>query len=674
MAVDIRFIIDGVDRGQPLNPNDFSININEEISINTRITSFNNDLLFSGDVYSYLYQKLKIGDACALSEVVVQYYCNSNWKELVKGYFVISECQFDLEKCLVKTKLYDRIFSTKINNNKSIKFSTAATVTKNLIPITAPRVIMCDVFNPANGTYYTQKANVTSVYLVFEHLVRCMSDDLVDFASNFFFNRAENVSPLPKYDGLFVSNGKALSTKSNVETMISFQDLFNALNKKFRLGIGFEVQTNGRPLLRIEEADYFFEQNSNIYFIDQPNITLQYETAELYAGIALGCSEYYNQNECNNGDGGCQFAQLTYYGFKEESFGLIGECNTGVTLDIVSNEVIFDPNIIEDCVRFGNESFNDNPFIITCQYSRLFAPVTYFASAQKFDPYNIGQTIYNGELNNENVLSNWINGYPQSVYNYISGFSPSLTNVTSYLSPPPLQAFGAIDSEYTRFSEFFGYYIIWGQTTNDPGSNFINGRDYIVPYNGIYTVNVFTWAFSTLGISNGAIIINHRSPNESTYNDYFGTYQNFDANQGVGEGFFSVNKTFVASQGDKISIDFIAKAVSGATNTIVNIDNFNAQTQNPQLQLSMLTISGEPLQPTVLQPYDPNDYKKFVYKFTRKLTMDEITTVINNPSLPIFLNYRDDNYSTIKTYIKNIDIKSIVTQSADVQLKSNKVL
>jgi hypothetical protein len=673
MAIDIRFIIDGSDRGQPLNPNDFSININEEISINTRITSFNNDLLFSGDIFSYLYNKLKIGDACSLSEVVVQYYCGNSWKELVRGYFVISECIFDLEKCFVKTKLYDRIFSTKINNNKAIKFSTAATVTKNLVPTIPARVIMAEVFNPANGLYFTEKANVSSVFEVFKHLINCMSDGLVDFASTFFFNKGENVSPLPKFDGLFISNGKSLSTKSNNETMISFQDLFNALNKKYRLGIGFEIQTNGRPLLRIEEAEYFFEQNSNLYFIDQPNITMQFETAELYSAINVGCSEFYNQYECNNGSGGCQFAQLTYYGFRDETFGLIGECNTGVTLEVVSNEVIFDPNIIEDCVRFGNESFNDNPILIICQYSRLFAPITYFARAQKFDPYNIGQTIYNGTLNNENVLSNWINGYPQSVYNYISGFPPASTVVTAFLSPPPLQTFGIINSEYTRFSEFFGYYIIWGQTTNDPGSNFINGRDYIVPYNGIYTVQLILLAYCDGGIANGAAIINHRSPSGNTYNDYSTPYQLFDNNQGVGQPVFTLNVSFVAQAQDRISIDFIA-IVTNTTNANVVIDNFNSFQSNPQNQLSFLSISGQPLQPTVLQPYDPNDYKKFVYKFTRKLTMDEITTVINNPSLPIFLNYRDDNFSTIKTYIKNIDVKSIVTQSADVQLKSNQVL
>jgi hypothetical protein len=50
MAVDIQFILDGEDRGQPLNAQDFGINITEETSINTRVVSFENELTIGGTV------------------------------------------------------------------------------------------------------------------------------------------------------------------------------------------------------------------------------------------------------------------------------------------------------------------------------------------------------------------------------------------------------------------------------------------------------------------------------------------------------------------------------------------------------------------------------------------------------------------------------------------------
>ena len=44
MAQQLRFILDGADRGQPLNPDDFGFTINEDSDLNFRVVSFNNDL------------------------------------------------------------------------------------------------------------------------------------------------------------------------------------------------------------------------------------------------------------------------------------------------------------------------------------------------------------------------------------------------------------------------------------------------------------------------------------------------------------------------------------------------------------------------------------------------------------------------------------------------------
>jgi hypothetical protein len=58
MAVDIRFLIDGADYGQPTNANDFGFTIAEESTINARIVSFNNDLNFTGGSFEYIYNNI----------------------------------------------------------------------------------------------------------------------------------------------------------------------------------------------------------------------------------------------------------------------------------------------------------------------------------------------------------------------------------------------------------------------------------------------------------------------------------------------------------------------------------------------------------------------------------------------------------------------------------------
>ncbi len=255
MAVDIKFLIDGADRGQPTNADEFGVTVNENTDINARIVSFDNDLIFVGGVYEYLFGKLDQQGFCNLIQVEVQYKCAGLWKRLTNGYIILSECNFLLDKCQVKTKLYDESFSTKINNNKGIPFSMSGSLTKNLQAVTPPTPLIGFFFNPANGSHGGGYITGVSVYDAFKHLVACMSDNLIDFASDYFyFNTAIY------YDSMLVlTNGDAINKRNNAETVISFETLYLALKKKFNLGLAFETQANGRPLLRIELAAYFFQ-------------------------------------------------------------------------------------------------------------------------------------------------------------------------------------------------------------------------------------------------------------------------------------------------------------------------------------------------------------------------------------------------------------------------------
>lgn len=279
MAQQIKFILDDLDRGQPLNPDDFGISITEDDSIGARIVSFNNDLTFGGDVFSYLYGKIETNGYCELVDVEVQYKCSSGtWKKLVDGYIIVTESVFDLDKCQVKTKLYDESFSTKINNNKSIPFSLALTTTKNGVQITPPTMRPLLVYNPADGVYVSSPSYGYAVYDVFKHLVACMSDDLIDFESNFFQYSLPYTADVPVY-----TIGKSLRTAVPLELIANYEQLYNALRLKLNLGMGFEKQANGRPLLRIEPINYFFQSSASVSLIDQPSIEMKFDTSRLYA-------------------------------------------------------------------------------------------------------------------------------------------------------------------------------------------------------------------------------------------------------------------------------------------------------------------------------------------------------------------------------------------------------
>jgi hypothetical protein len=186
MAIEIKFLMDGLDRGQPLNPEDFGFSIAEDDSIGSRVVSFNNDLFFDGTAYQYLFDKVIDRTFCQLISVQVQYRCQNSWERLVDGYIVVTETVFDLDRCRAKTKLYDESFSTKINNNKGIPFSLSCVVTKNLEPIVPPARRLIKLFNPESpiGTFNAGRG--VTVFDALTHLISCMSDNLVDFVSAFF--------------------------------------------------------------------------------------------------------------------------------------------------------------------------------------------------------------------------------------------------------------------------------------------------------------------------------------------------------------------------------------------------------------------------------------------------------------------------------------------------------
>ena len=652
MAVDIKFLIDGADRGQPTNAEDFSVIITEDTSINTRIVSFDNDLKFTGGMYEYLYNKLIDTGGCYLVDVEVQYQCAGIWKRLTFGYIIISECAFQLDKCSVQTKLYDNSFSTKINNNKSIQFPLNGTITKNLQTLVAPIQRKVLMFNPANGAYQYPCYGV-GVYDAFKQLVSCMSDNLVDFDSNYFeFDFAA--------DGNFilVSTGLSIINASKDPAIVSFQELYTALNKKLRLGMVIETQANGRPLLRIEPATYFIQQGAQVNLYNQSNMLLKYDVAQQFAAINFGSNPYLEQHECNNGETACTFFQNSFKGFRDETFGLIGECNTTAVLNLNSEKVVFDTNVIEDTYVHSNESYNNDTFII-----QTFWDVSQNQGyARQFDPYGIGQTVYNGDFTNDNTALNWVGGYPNGIYSYIQGFVPGSTQVQATSNASPLQSWGISDVFTSYYLATFRPYVEFANELIDPSNNF-DGIIYTVPYTATYT---FT---TTIIVSNVyeayAEIV--RADGSGAFIQNYIEYPPIVADPITMIAVCTLTWQVVCNEGDQVTANVYARVDTGFPAVTASIEN------TYDIYTTQFDAIGEPF-PNVLQPVDPNSIKRLIYSFERPLRMEEIEAILDNTSRPIKFGNYDDPLRVIEGYINKVDIKSIIKQDASIQLKSNKIL
>ena len=442
------------------------------------------------------------------------------------------------------------------------------------------------------------------------------------------------------------------------------------MHKKFNLGMVFERQSNGRPLLRIELASYFIQQGATVNLYDQPNISLAFDRERLYSAVSFGSSPVLEKEECTGGV--CTFTQTPFRGFREETFGFTGECNTSTVLELQTSKIVFDTNVIEDVYRFDAEDRKLDPFIVQCYW---YSSTGEYRASQ-FDPYNTGQTVYNGELRNIYVSNNWLSGYPNSLYSFLESSTfpnnPSV-NVRSAYNILSLPSFPI---QFTIFNSYFeqtGNYITFPTNVLNP-YNYFSGDSYVVPFAGVYSFQLSVVLAglgpATSGEHEGYANLLHFSSNATLINSYTGTVDianSFDA------FIVTVNASFVANQGDIIRGDVWCRAVTAnfgpqrIGNTIPSINQF-----------TKLFCTAEPIAPNnpdeELNPVNIDDVRAYIYSFERPLRMEEIENILDNTSRPIKFGQFDDPLRVIEGYINKVDIKSIIKQDASIQLKSNKIL
>lgn len=662
MAQQIRFIIDGADRGQPGNPEDFGVTVTEDDSIGGRFVSYNGELRFSGALYSYLFNKLRTSGYCELITVQVQYSCTSgSWQRLADGYIVVPECSFDLDKCIVTAKIYDDTFSTKINNNKGIPFSMNLTETKNGVAITPPTNRSLRLFNPADPLNVDDAGRGVSLYDAFAHLVACMSDDLVDFDSSYL------ATTLPDTDMLVLTNGKNIRTNLNTEIIASFEQLYNALRRKVNVQMGFVKQSNGRPMIRIEQPSYWDNLAASVNLYDQPSIQMTFDTPKLYASVRFGSDVVTEQGDCGDDTQACTFAQTPFRGFREEAFGFGGECNTANELDLVSQDVIFDTNTIEDIYRFGNSSHDLANIILQCSW--LPSVGNSYFEANQYDPYSIGQSVYNGGFTNANVSSNWLSGYPSSLNSFLEGFNPLDTPFSA--NADVNQDFGIAFPDFTGYLEYTGEFIQFPvEVLDTPNTYSVN--TYVVPFTGLYTFNARIFsdlAEPFLDTRTAYATIMHYDSTDQFITQYPGAFVT-EPNIGIINA--SVAATFVCNAGDQIRVNFYSKLnTAGPVGTEQIIPSY---TIDGVTFYTTFNGNGINLLPTNLDPVNEDDVQAYVYKFNRPLTMNQINAILDETARPIKLGRHNDPLRVVDTYIKNMNIQSVLRKAAEFEVKSNKLI
>jgi hypothetical protein len=261
------------------------------------------------------------------------------------------------------------------------------------------------------------------------------------------------------------------------------------------------------------------------------------------------------------------------------------------------------------------------------------------------------------------VSANWLNGYPNSLQAFFNAFNPADTVFSASVLIVPVQDWQIDNGPATSFSDWNGVFPDWNDEITDVGNN-LNGPFYRIPFNGVYTFTATFYVDELSGAFGNKTLIALLKRYEP---DGSAVIQEVNGTPVTGTGFLlpTVTATFYCNQGERIYTDVTGSSTVGPK--VVRILSGFANS-------TLFSGSGANFQEPDLQPVDINDVQAYLYKFQRPLTMAEINAITSETSKPIKLGRKDDSIAVIDTYIKNIQIESVMRKSAQFELRSNKLL
>jgi hypothetical protein len=179
-----------------------------------------------------------------------------------------------------------------------------------------------------------------------------------------------------------------------------------------------------------------------------------------------------------------------------------------------------------------------------------------------------------------------------------------------------------------------------------------------VPFSGIYTFNLSLVSLPSVGNRTLIGLIKRLDGLGNVQQEVQGT----PVSGGVAL-LTTATATFYCNEGDLVVAD-----ITGASSVGPQIETIQINV------LSFFEGEGTNFQSPDLQPVDINDVQAYLYKFKRPLSMAEINAITSETSKPILLGRKEDSLAVTPTYIKNIQIESVMRKGAQFELRSNKLL
>lgn len=671
-----QFFIDGKQYKDPLNWDSLVETIEYDTSMNFYGYKYDGKLIFTGDAYNYLYSKKKLNTFCYIADLKINQKCGSNYEQIFNGQIKIANCKFNLNKCTVECGIEPDGYISSVFNNKSLSLSLWTVKTKNeedlppkgLSPTYSWYDLAQLLFNPTNGVYGAISINCCSLYEAFKILVAYMSDNAVGFKSDSLDPRLPITNESEKIKYLTICSGSQLRYwNSNLweAPIISFNDLFNEVNRLYPIGIIMDKDSSGNEVLRIETLDFFRSSTDGISINNIEDLYEYIDITMLFAKISVGSPDKVYDSLIHS------YVPQKGINFGKEDFTVNGQCNLDSEKSLFGN-YITDTNIIQELVytNTGNSDFDNSVFFIECDIN-VNGEHTQAIKTVNYD--DITKYHYNDNLLNVNVLKRNNFGGSLSLPNVvIGGNDPTLSNQSlslpsaifmgnqsdcpsSLSSPPPPQTSSTYLITYdidnaavfngTKYTATVAGYYVFGSSTR-------------------FDINLYVGACSNSTINRAVnLVVLTRKYNSSNVllDTHIEQTNYFPA---------SVYSFFVSSQyGVTLNVgDYVTTSAYYSSQVIIPTQASGIRVDVGNT--STFVTSSTPYSVGNIQTGDRNSYLSTIYQFNYPIDKSTMDNFKKNIGYGVLINNNKNILDIKRGWIKRIS-RSLITGESNIELISN---
>jgi hypothetical protein len=458
------------------------------------------DFVLKGTNYHFI-RGLMINDICSEILVKIEDDACGQWEEIYEGVVYITDVKWNLSECEAHISITDTGIIGLIDDNKSVPMNLFVPTLKNGGQWDPPAIETSIGFvNPQNTFATADPRRGMWLFDALKRLVELISDGQISVRSDYFDRSVGNSDDAQK--SCILMSGEELRTASgSSDITLKYKDLIGDVNKLFNIAVGFEFdQALGEKFLRIEPKSYFFQDQGGGYRFEGVNDVEQTTEEDLfYAVIRFGSYE-----PSENFD---YLENVAFLSHDDQEYHLGGQCNIDNTLDIRTQKLVYDTNVIQRVLPtavggLGDQNWDDEVFIIQLFEPTPPNPYLYYGFATPL-PYNPSNIYFNTFFSPYQISQRWFGNIPFSIFSYLGGtgannaegYNPNAQPTQSTGTPPALGA----QYEYIDFPQDISdpnNNLNYSPMANPDPTNLGNISHYQAPSGGLYAVDVsFCWNY-----------------------------------------------------------------------------------------------------------------------------------------------------------------------------------